>query len=60
MMKILVTLYVGVDRKEITRLFNEIPRRVREGEDMVLQHVASSIFKYSGLANTEVQPLILG
>src|SRR5580700_7232009 len=62
MMKVLVTL-VRVGREECARsrfrFFEEVPGGVREGEDMIPQHIASTIPKYSGSANAEVLALIV-
>lgn len=41
-------------------LFQEIRRAVREWEDMVVLHIAASVPKQTGRANTEVSPLKLG
>ena len=62
MMKVLVTL-VRVGREECARsrfrFFEEVPSGVREREDMMSQHIAPSIPKYSGIAYAEVLALIV-
>jgi hypothetical protein len=51
-------------REESTRcrfgLFKEVPGSVREWEDVIPQHIASAVPKYSGLANTEALPFVIG
>jgi len=63
MMKVPVTL-VTVVREECARfrfrLYKEVSVGFRKWEDMVPQHVASSVPKYSGLANAEAEALIIG
>src|ERR1700730_800186 len=42
------------------RFFKQIHGGVCKREDMIPQHIASSVPKYSGLANAEAQPFIVG
>ena len=41
-------------------LFHEVRGAIREWEDMVVLHIASSVPKHTGRANAEVSPLKLG
>lgn len=59
-MKILMTLDVRVDLKDGLRIFEEIPRKVREGKNVALRDLASLVLKNSGLRNPQVQPFVVG
>jgi len=63
MMEVPVTL-VRMRRQEGTRcrfgLFQEVRGAIREWEDMVVLHIASSVPKHTRRANAEVSPLKFG